>query len=45
MRYILLFLVLLRHSFVLEFEFRFNAIVNLINSSISCLLALLGCVP
>ncbi|MDR0217968.1 MAG: ABC-2 family transporter protein [Enterobacteriaceae bacterium] len=41
MRYILLFLVLLRHSFLLEFEFRINAIVNLINSSLACLLALL----
>ncbi|MDX7999328.1 hypothetical protein FE394_08955 [Xenorhabdus sp. Reich] len=41
MRYVLLFLVLLRHSFLLEFEFRFNALVNLINSSLSCLLALL----
>lgn len=41
MRYGLLLLVLIRNSFVLELEFRLNALVNLINSSLACLLALL----
>ncbi|KOY60653.1 ABC transporter permease [Photorhabdus heterorhabditis] len=41
MRYGLLLLVLIRNSFVLELEFRLNALVNLINSFLACLLALL----